>query len=143
MPKKKESAQEPATKADVLAVDQKVQALDQKVQTIDQKVQTLDQKVQAVDQKVQVLDQKVQAVDQKVNNIAIKVVMIESDLKEVKENMLTRADKDEIMNSIDGLAGEVRAMGRSVLIRGNWKEEHDGKLDNHEKRIQKLETSPI
>lgn len=113
MPKKKESAQELATKADVQVVDKKVQAL----------------------------DQKVQALDHKVNNIAIKVVTIESDLKEVKENMLTKADKNEIMNSMDNLMGEVRAMRQSVLIRGEWKEEHDTQLEDHEQRIKKLETS--
>ncbi len=81
MPKKKEDAREPATKADVRVVDQKVQTLDHEV-----------------------------------NDIAIVFVTIERHLKEIKENMLTKADKNDIMNSIEGLAGEIHAMKRAFCL---------------------------
>ena len=152
VPKKKDLMRELVIKADLkalatkedlktLATKEEVKALDQKVGTLDQKVGTLDQKVGTLDQKVGTLDQKVGSLDRKVNGVALEVVFLKNEMKEVKENMMTKQDKNEITNSLDQVMGAIKSFEQSLVIRGHWKETHDERLDNHEERIKKLEVS--
>jgi hypothetical protein len=82
---------------------------------------------------------KIERLDDAVRRIARGVVVLQSDLSEVKERMATKADMHRILEAIDAFSGMARSFNDSKTIHGRSLTDAEVKLKDHERRIKGLE----
>ncbi len=97
--------------------------------------------LKGIDKRLTGLEGGVARLDKKTDNIALEVVSLKQGLRAVQENMATKEDVNKITNLIDQVMGEFKSFEDSLVIRGHWIQENSTKLEDHEHRIKKLETS--
>jgi len=111
--------------------------INQKVDNVNQKVDNVNQKVDNVNQKVDNVNQKVDNVNQKVDNSEKEVEKRHKEILASNEKVL--ASNEKIAKSINDMRQEQTAHQGGHIRTNNTLLEHDDKLENHEKRIIKLE----
>lgn len=137
---------DPATKADLVSLDLKIDRLDKK---IDASVQRLDQKsdvsLERLDQKIDVsverLDQKI---DTSVRRLAKAIVETQAEVREVKSTLTGLATKDDvsrILGAIDAFAGKAQNYDRAAALHGQALSEVRAQVKDHERRIKKIESA--
>ena len=103
-------------------LDTKIRQLDEK---IDSKIKQLDGKIGKLDEK---LDSKIGQLDEK----------LDSKIKQLDNQ--NREYRDEILTKLDGIMGELQTMREENTIGMYQMREVKEELDDHEKRISKLES---
>ena len=69
------------------------------------------------------------------------IVDLQSDMREVKSSMATKADVNRIMDAIDSFAKRSEHYDRSQVLHGHALTEVEVTLKDHEKRLVHLESS--
>jgi len=142
----------PATKKDFLKLDAKINALDAK---LDSRAQGLDDKIGALDvnlnAKIDALDVKLGAkidgtnhrldnVEATTKRLAVSVVNLESDVREIKATMMTKEEFRQGLATMTGIASRFDQEHRATLFQGEALTDVQVKVRDHEARLRRLET---
>ena len=72
--------------------------------------------------------------------VSIDLVKLQTKVERIEERMATKDDMSRIMNSIDKFASEFISYRNRDILRGDEIMKHTELLQNHETRLEKLET---
>ena len=67
------------------------------------------------------------------------VVKLRENVDQIKENMLTKTDKPEIMSALDAVMKSNQDIKQELVFIGSHLDRHEKRLDDHEVRIAKLQ----
>lgn len=74
-----------------------------------------------------------------VRRVAIEVVNVQADVREVKKNMATRKDIERVLGAIESLSAKTETAMRAIVLHGQVLTEVQVKSKDHERRIKSLE----
>ncbi len=123
MRKVKDPDQQPATKADVRAVGNRVGSLEAKVDSLETKFDSLEVKVDSLDNAVK--------------NQALK--LLEHDRRFDKIENLIKSSESRILSAVDTLSKIVLDAYRTQLMHGRHFADHDEDIKDLKKRVTKIE----
>ncbi|KKW41739.1 MAG: hypothetical protein UY92_C0014G0064 [Candidatus Magasanikbacteria bacterium GW2011_GWA2_56_11] len=67
------------------------------------------------------------------------VVKLRENVDQIKENMLTKTDKPEIMSALDAVMKSNQDIKQELVFIGSHLDRHEKRLDDHEVPIAKLQ----
>lgn len=74
---------------------------------------------------------------------SIELVKLNAKLDEQNEKFVTKEDNHRVLNLVDEVLGEVKAMRQEQAMHTGSHQRMDEELDSYDKRIKKLENSSI
>jgi len=86
------------------------------------------------------VDKRFDEVKDVISSMATKIIDNIEDLKTMKETVATKDDIQRIISSIDSLGSQTKDHERTAEINTHRIKELEPKVENHEKRIGKLES---
>ena len=78
--------------------------------------------------------------DQKTDRIAVRLVNVESELKEMRHDMATKEDIGNVLSAIDAFVQKNERFDRKVVLHDHRINEHEETLKDHDVRITSLES---
>lgn len=111
MPKKKQTGQEPATKADLKPLMNRLDSVENRLGKVETTTERIALKLMEHDQKFEKL-----------------------------ENLILQS-KSEILSVVDAFTKDTKEVERDVALQGGHLGDHDKQLKDHENRLNKLETA--
>jgi len=107
---------------------------------IDKRFEQVDKRFEQVDKRFEQVDKRFDEVKDIMSNMAIKIIDNIEDLKTLKETVATKDDIRQIMTAIDSFGSQTKDHERTAEINTHRIKELEPKVENHEKRIGKLES---
>ncbi len=89
--------------------------------------------------KINEIDTKQQTHEEIMDNFAIAIVELRTDVKEIKENMMTKQDKNEILALVDGLTCAHMKSDQEQTMHSHRLREHSNILEKHTEEIKQLQ----
>ncbi|MDE2040663.1 MAG: hypothetical protein KGO96_13435 [Elusimicrobia bacterium] len=119
----------PATKSDLRALERRFDGLERKFDVLERKSDVLERK----------LDASVGRLDKKIDSVALAVIGTQDRVRKIEERMATKDDVGRILGAIEHFAGKSDSANRAALIYGKSLTEAQATLNDHERRIVRLE----
>ena len=93
-----------------------------------------------IDKRFEQVDKRFDEVKDVISSMATKIIDNIEDLKTMKETVATKDDIQRIISSIDSLGSQTKDHERTAEINTHRIKELEPKVEDHEKRIGKLES---
>lgn len=122
----------PASKADLAAVETRLKSDLTAVETgLKSDIQRLDTKIDGVDRRL----------DAKIDGVIVELVKTQGRMDAMEQRLLTRMDAgfDRVTGTIDAFVAKLETYGRETTLIPNALDEHGKTLQDHERRLVKLE----
>ncbi|MCB4790720.1 MAG: hypothetical protein LHV68_02420 [Elusimicrobia bacterium] len=101
----------------------------------------VDVRFDKVDERFQKIDGRFDKVELALQNQAAAIISNTEDIKIIKETMATKDDVQKILSAVDNIARDVIDVGRKSVVNTHRINEMDIKIEEHEKRISRLESA--
>ncbi|MEK6543918.1 MAG: hypothetical protein AABZ44_05730 [Elusimicrobiota bacterium] len=139
MRKIKDPDQQPATKADIRALADRIGSSDTKVDSLGTRVGNLETKVDSLGTRVGNLETKVDSLGDAVKNQALMLLEQKNEIAEVKT--MIKSSESRIITTIDTFMKEFIETSRLQLMQGQHLADHDGDIKDLKIRVKRLETA--
>ena len=100
--------------------------------------------IKRLDEKIDTVDEKIDTVDKKIDTTTMRlykeIIKNSEDIKNLKETVATKDDIRQIMTAIDSFGSQTKDHERTAEINTHRIKELEPKVEDHEKRIGKLES---
>ncbi len=107
----------------------RLDGVDKRLSSVDSRLDGVDKRLVGVDNRLDGVDRRLDSMDNRLSNLQINDIKTQSKLEDMSETIKLIP---KLYNSVDKMMGEVLSYRQEKVFLKN-------KLDNHEKRISKIE----
>lgn len=127
----------------VFATKQDFKRLETRFSGLERRFGGLEERFGGLERRFGGLEGKVSGLEEGLRNLVKDHVALRSEVEEIKEKMATKDDLRDVKGIAEEVLGEVKAMREEQAAHNQQHEDTDQRLDNHERRLKKLESPSL